>query len=138
MTIADSDTDIIQQLQGIPYSYDRTPPGINCFDLAQTVRSRFGEKPVEGFDWCLSEYPSEKDLPADFILVQLQKHAVLCPFSARHLNLLALRFKGVVALGTCVVVDGERYAAFMSPSGSRIVEFDRIGVFLESVWEYQG
>lgn len=136
--IASTSESVLEFIKGLPYSYDRCNGGINCFDLVNVVRWRFGEKPIEGFDWCLDDYPSEKDLPADFILELLQKHAVPCPSTAGHLNLLALRFRGVIALGTCVVVDGYRYAAFMSPGGSRVVEFDRISGFLESVWVWQG
>lgn len=137
--ITDNTAIALQQLQGIPYSYDRTPPGINCFDLAQAVRSTFNALPLPNFDNELVVYPTEKQLPSDRVLHLLQEYCLpVVDTSASHLMLVALRFRGTIALGSVVEHSGGKYVVFMSPQGSRVEAIGRMSAFIDSLWWFAG
>lgn len=135
-------TPTFDQFQGLIYSYDRTQ-GYNCYSLAQHVRSIYNVPPLPDFTPLQPHYPTEQSIPPNFILDLLKEHCEKRSDSAaQHLDLVALRFYGVIALGTVLQVHGDdRFVCFMrrhrDGGGVSAVEgIEKLGRSIESVWFY--
>lgn len=122
---------MIETLKDLPYRWGV----MDCFQLAQLVRSRYGVPPMASFDWVYAKY-TEHTFPDDGVLKLLMDYCDPCS-NVNHLNLMAVRFGGLVNLATAVHDDEQWYCVYMGLQASRVIPLSRCDRWLDSVWSYR-
>lgn len=89
------------QLVGIPFKWaGKTTQGCDCLGLANLAREVGGRKPVEGFWWVYERYKSTVHLPERTVQTELIALGWRPVTSPRDLDVLVLRGRFSLAIGT--------------------------------------